>query len=73
MKEIISNSGGLLAVILLVMMFTNALLTGLHKALEYIKDKTANKVDNWLYRFTGKASEVVLVVIDIISANKKHK
>ena len=50
----------------------NLLLSGFHKALEVIKDKTSTDLDNKLYDIVGKIAQVLQKIIDYIGMNRAH-
>lgn len=71
MSALIASNGGLVATIVLASIALNFVLSGIQKALEIIKDKTASKVDNVLYDFVTKAVTVLQKIVDWGSANRK--
>jgi hypothetical protein len=73
MEALIAKYGDLLAVVLTVVLVLNALLSGVYKILDVIKDKTKTKFDNKLFGWIGKAIPFVQKAIDWLSANQKHK
>jgi hypothetical protein len=59
--------------VLMYVVAFNLLLSGVKAAVDSIKDKTANSVDNKVSEVIGKASYWVSKVIDMIGFNTKHK
>lgn len=72
MQEFINASGGLIPATLILVLATNAALTGLRTALEFIQDKTETKLDNQAFQIISKISGLLAGLVDILSANKKH-
>lgn len=72
MKEFLEQNGGLLQALALVLIAVMSILSGLSKALEIIKDKTASNVDNKIYEWVNKAASALKVVVDWISGNRAH-
>lgn len=62
----------LLPVIIACVVAFNFFLSGLHKALNVIKDKTKSKIDNKAYAIIGKISEVMQKIVDYIGMNREH-
>lgn len=62
----------LLPVIIACVVAFNFFLSGLHKALNVIKDKTKSKIDNKAYTIIGKISEVMQKIVDYIGMNREH-
>lgn len=67
------QGNSVVALIISAVIAFNILITGLKKALEYIKDKTASTVDNKLYDFINKVASVLDKVVEFISANSVKK
>lgn len=72
MKEFFAQNGGLLQAVALVLVAVMAVLSGLSKALEVIKDKTSSNLDNRAYEWVNKAASALKVVIDWLSGNRAH-
>ena len=72
MFEFLESNGGLVATVVMVMLGLNALLMGIYKALEIVKDKTAGNGDNKAYEAIGKVIAVLQKIIDFVSTNRKH-
>lgn len=72
MKEFISSNGGLLAMIVMVAISLNLVLSGISHALEVFKDKTVTDTDNKVHAFIGKVLTVLQKVIDWGSGNRQH-
>lgn len=58
--------------LLMYVMALNLVLSGLSKALELIKDKTANKTDDVIWFWVDKLAGISKAIIDALSANRKH-
>lgn len=69
MLEQIQN---LLPVIVACVIAFNFFLSGLHKALEVIKDKTKSKADDKIFVIVGKIAEVTQKIVDYIGMNREH-
>lgn len=63
----------LISEVLMYVVAFNLALSGLKAAVDSIKDKTANNVDNKVSEVIGKVSYWVSKVIDMIGFNTKHK
>ncbi len=72
MKEFLASNGGLLGAFALVAVVLNIFLSGLSKALEVIKDKTATETDNKAYALIQKVMAVLQKVVDWSSGNRQH-
>lgn len=72
-KGLFTGESGMAAQILSIMIAVNVGLTGVKSALDSIKDKTSNTVDNAIADFLGKVVGVLGWVVDAFSANKEHK
>lgn len=72
MKEFFSQNGGIVAVVSMIALMLNVFLSGLSKALEIIKDKTATEVDNKAYAFIQKIAVVLQKIVDWSSGNRQH-
>jgi hypothetical protein len=59
--------------VLMYVVAFNLLLSGVKAAVDSIKDKTANSVDNKVSEVIGKVSYWMSKVIDMIGFNTKHK
>lgn len=70
MTEFIDANGGLIATIVVVVMALNALILGLHKGLELIKDKTKTDADNKLHAATTKIVSVAQKILELLAAYK---
>lgn len=70
MKDFITANGGLIATVIMVLMAVNALIVGLHSALEKLKDATSTDVDNKVYDLTGTIATWIQKVLEIIGAYK---
>lgn len=73
MSEFLEANGGLLATVLVVVLAMNALLMGIYKTLEVIKDKTSGSGDDKAYAAIGKVIAVLQKIIDFLSGNVSHK
>jgi len=69
-SEFIQSNGGLIATVVLVVVAFNAVIMGLHKGLELIKDKTATDTDNKIYEVLGKVISVFQKIIELAAAYK---
>lgn len=58
--------------ILMYVMALNLFLSGLAKALEVIKDKTASKADDKVWYWVDKLAGISKSIVDFLSANPKH-
>jgi len=72
MTEFIDANGGIIATVIVVIVAFNALVLGLHKALEVIKDKTKTDVDNKLYALTSSVASVLQKILELASAYKPN-
>jgi len=63
----------LISEVLMYVVAFNLGLSGLKAAVDSIKDKTSNSVDNKVSDVIGKISYWVSKVIDMIGFNPKHK
>lgn len=72
MNAFLETNGGLVGSVIVVAMFLNFFLSGLSKALEVIKDKTENKVDDKIHLYVNKAAQVLQKIVDWASANRSH-
>ncbi len=72
MNAFLETNGGLVGSVIVVAMFFNFFLSGLSKALEVIKDKTENKVDDKIYLYVNKAAQIIQKIVDWASANRSH-
>ncbi len=72
MNAFLETNGGLVGSVIVVAMFLNFFLSGLSKALEVIKDKTENKVDDKIYLYVNKAAQIIQKIVDWASANRSH-
>lgn len=57
--------------LILLFMAFNLVLSGTHKALELIKDKTATQIDNRLYEEIGRFAGFLQTAIEWLSASRK--
>lgn len=51
----------------------NLVLTGLHKGLEVLKDKTESKADDKAWEIIGKIAEITQKIVDYVGMNRAHK
>lgn len=51
----------------------NLVLTGLHKGLEVLKDKTESKADDKAWEIIGKIVEITQKIVDYVGMNRAHK
>lgn len=72
MTEQLLNSWPMAAVVLVWIYALNVLLVGLYKALEVVKGKTKTKLDDKVYNFVFKLSEMLQNVLDFVGYNPKH-
>jgi hypothetical protein len=63
--------GNEVTIIMYVMAF-NLVVSGLAKALELIKDKTASKTDDKVWYWVDKLAGFSKSIVDFLSANPKH-
>lgn len=73
MMEFITENGGMIVFIVMVVMMLNFILTGIKKALELIKDKTSSSADNVIYNILDKIVYVLDKIIEFLSANSTKK
>lgn len=73
MLEELMQKWPLISEVLMYVVAFNLGLSGLKAAVDSIKDKTANSVDNKVSDVIGKISYWVSKVIDMIGFNPKHK
>lgn len=71
LSQFIAQNGGLVATILIVVVALNLLLSGISKALEVFKDKTATNIDNKIFDALAKVLSVLQKIVDWGSANRK--
>jgi hypothetical protein len=69
--ELVSQWPAVAQVLTYVVAF-NIMLTGLHKGLDLIKDKTSNQVDNKVAAVLGKIVAMLSKLIDSVGFNPKH-
>ena len=72
MQEFISNSGGLIAAVVLIVVSLNAALTGLASGLGKIAEKTETKTDDAIAQKVSAVAAFLQRIVEIISANKPH-
>lgn len=51
----------------------NLMLSGIHKGLEVLKDKTASKADDNAWEIIGKILSVLQKIVDFIGMNRARK
>jgi len=73
MKEFIDANGGIIATVIIIIVAFNALVLGLHKALEVIKDKTSSDLDNKLYAVLTPIITILQKILELASAYKPNK
>lgn len=67
--ELIAQNLDVVGMVLAVL----ALMSGLSKFLEFIKDKTSTQADNKLYEYLNKGIAIVQKLLDLFMGNPKHK
>lgn len=72
-KGLFSGESGMPAQIAAIVLAVNVGLSGLKSALDMIKDKTSNTIDNKVADVLGKVVGVFSWLVDLLSANKEHK
>lgn len=60
-------------IVVAAVMAINLFLSGLHKALEMVKDIIPGDADNKLWAILGKVLAVLQKIIDYIGMNRSHK
>lgn len=60
-------------IVVAAVMAINLFLSGLHKALEMVKDIIPGDADNKLWAILGKVLAVLQKIIDYIGMNRAHK
>lgn len=50
-----------------------ALMSGLSKFLEFVKDKTSTQLDNKMYEYLNKGISLIQKLLDLFMGNPKHK
>lgn len=50
-----------------------ALMSGLSKFLEFVKDKTSTQMDNKMYEYLNKGISMIQKLLDLFMGNPKHK
>lgn len=60
-------------IVIAAVMALNLFLSGLHKALEIVKDIIPGDADNKLWAILGKVLAVLQRIIDYIGMNRAHK
>jgi len=73
MQEFISNSGGLVAAVVLIVISLNVALTGIGDGLKKIAEKTESKTDDAIAAKVSAVANLLKKVIEIISANKPNE
>lgn len=68
-SKLLESQDATLAKILVAVLFMNVFLSGLKRALDYVKDKTETTLDNKAAELLGKILGVGSKVIDFLSAN----
>lgn len=51
----------------------NLMLSGIHKGLEVLKDKTASNADDKAWELIGKILSVLQKIVDFVGMNRAHK
>lgn len=73
MGEFLQTNGGIIGTVVLVATIFNMVLSGVGKALDLVKDKTATQADNKVAEWILKIATILQKVIDWTSANRAHK
>jgi hypothetical protein len=72
LKMWVSENGGWMMSVALVMAAVNVALMGLKSSLDMVKDKTATQADNKAAEWLGWATGWLSTLVDWLAGNKKH-
>lgn len=73
MNDFITSNGGIVATVIVTMLTVNAILSGLKKGIDLVKDKTKTTVDDQVSDTLGKVLGISGKIVDFFSSNVEHK